>query len=100
MWAPTESRTTSGARYCAAVSAADASPVRRAFRYASAARTRGCIGPFLDPRRQAFRGHVFLLGDLPDDKVERPAAAAVGLLLDLDLELLHIEVVVNARLVV
>src|ERR1700687_4167921 len=43
MWAPTVSSTTSGARYLVAFSVAELSPVRRAFRYASTARTRGFI---------------------------------------------------------
>src|SRR5579859_4449521 len=40
MWAPTVSSTTSGARCRAAVIVAEASPVRRAFKYASTARIR------------------------------------------------------------
>src|SRR5579859_2653880 len=110
MWAPTVSSTTSRARCLAALSVAEFSPVRRALRYASTARTRGFITmtPFClcaiadsrvressDPCGQALGGDVLLFHHLVDDEVERAALRAVRQVLDLDFQLAHVEVVLD-----
>src|SRR5215471_4563902 len=75
MCAPTVSSTTFGARWRAALTVAEASPVRSAFRYASTALVRESIGLW-DPRRKTFGRHILLLCHLADDERERPAFVA------------------------